>query len=216
MYTGTISQLIFDIVDNSETPVDVKKIFDAVKLRFPMTNYNSVTTMTFYDKRYCRYGRQLIGIAGKTYGSDFRLMARSRWRDVAFDERLKRMEIFLTEHRHLPPLSGNADDAALARWFNSVVAGRIRLSAEEQEAFHKFEEYHADYIQTKAELAFRRKCNSLKQFVEQNGRLPRSNENVTLYSLVTELKRRPKLTARKSADFAELRQFMACHGIDDI
>ena len=211
VYTGTIRQMIHDIINESAAPVNCHDILDRVRECFPQTNYNSVSTMVMSDSRYCRFNKSTVGIKGRDYGDSIKPVAQSQWIRLPFEERIHWLETFLTEHHHIPSSSGDAEEQALMRWCNNIKAGRLKLSDGEKELFDSTMHRLRHLTRTKSELTFSKRCDELKDFIKANNRYPTRVESPRLYNWLADLRRGHDFTGHKAEIFADLQQFIASH-----
>ena len=212
VYTGTIRQLIYATIDSSLMPIETREVFEKVREVFPDTNLNSVCSMIYSDKRFCRYKRSRVGIDGRSY-EGFEPDDKTTWQRFTFAQRLQQFKEFIKRHNRVPMASNDAHELTLMRWKNNIKSGRVKISDSERKTFDTLIEEHSYLMMSKIEYTFMQRCEALKQFVSANKRLPRLSENPQLYNWYRKIRLGELATDRRKEFTKDLQSFLEANSL---
>lgn len=175
VYTGTIIELIYNILGNSDNPIGIKDLYDIIVLKFPSTSEKSITTLLFKDDRFVRYEGWLYGLYGKQYPSEYKICTNIR-HNLSFEERCDEYENFIITHHHSPQSNGTEEEKSLLRWYNNIISGRISTTESQSIRFNNMIKKYDDFIMSGEEYSYYRFVKDFKLFLEENYRFPSEND----------------------------------------
>jgi hypothetical protein len=218
LYTGTIRDLLHDILSNEEEPMSIEELYNEVSLIYPNTSIKSITSSMMSDdlQRFVRFIGSCYGVADKEYGSNYIIWDAEAYSRKTFNERIREFETFLRSHRHLPRYDrDNEDEAALCRWYRRVTANDASITLEQQEKLSDLLERNADYLVTATEYSFYRYCEEFKAFIEDNMEFPTLETDSAKYGWFNKnMKIYKDFEDRRKAYFEDLIEFLYTYGFE--
>jgi hypothetical protein len=175
-FTGTITDLMYKIIDEKDCPINISDLYNKIKSHFPTTTQKSILSLAGRDK-FVKFENGFIGLKSKEYSAEYIPIA-SR---LPFSVRLNDFIDFLKKHHHLPMNSGADSESALYRWYNNVRAHRLDLTTEEIHAFNNVLDEYKEYLVTSVEYTFFRKCEDFRIYIEDNMEFPTHKKEPCLY-----------------------------------
>lgn len=218
LYTGTIRDLLYEILSNEKEPMHINDLYDKVTFIYPNTNIKSITTSMFSDElqRFVRFVGSFYGIANKIYDQKFIVWDADAYSRKTFEERIKELENFLKSHHHLPRYNDdNDDEAALCRWFNRVKVNDATITEEQQKRLSDLLERNSDYLVTATEYSFYRYCEEFKAFVEDNMEFPTLETDSAKYGWFYKHKKNyTDYEDKRKVYFEDLIEFLYTYGFE--
>lgn len=175
-YIGTITDLMYKVIDENNEPINILDLYAKIKLYFPKTTQKSILSLAGREK-FVRFENGFIGLSGKEYSVKY-IPLPSR---LPFSVRLIEFISFLKTHHHLPMNSGSESEATLYRWYNNVLKRRLELTTAEINEFNNVLEEYKDYLVTSVEYTFFRKCEDFRIYIEDNMEFPTHKNEPRLY-----------------------------------
>ncbi len=216
IHTGTISDLLADLLAESLLPMTLNELYERVIGTFPNTKPASCATLMFIDarRRFVQFEKGYYGLAGRKYPSRF-VVHSPRSNSYNFDDRLKEVVEFVRREQRMPYSGGDSNERQLARWVRCVQTERIRTDEGQREAFESFMAANKDIPQNGDELRFMRNCRRVIEFIEKTGSIPGYNDGAGLYSwLRKENKRVGKRSENCERYFREVREAIRRHSLE--
>ena len=218
LYTGTIRDLLYEILSDEEEPMSIEELYNEVSLIYPNTSIKSITSSMVSDdlRRFVRFVGSYYGVADKKYDDEFVVWDAEAYSRKTFDERIREFETFLRSHRHLPRNDrDNEDEAALCRWYKRVTANDASISSEQQRELFDLLARNADFLVTATEYSFFRYCEEFKAFIEDNMDFPTLETDSAKYGWFMKNKRIYKdFEDRRKAYFEDLIEFLYTYGFE--
>ena len=218
LYTGTIRDLLYDILSLEKEPMHIEELYNEVSLIYPNTSIKSITSSMVSDnlQRFVRFVGSYYGVTGKSYDEEYVLWDAEAFSRKNFDERIVEFEVFLKSHHHLPRHSeDNDEEAALCRWYKRVKASDASISAEQQKRLSDLLERYSDYLVTATEYSFYRYCEEFKAFIEDNMEFPTLETDSAKYGWFSKHKKHyMDYEDRRKIYFEELIDFLYTYGFE--
>ncbi len=173
VFTGTIRDKIYEILEASESPLSIDEIYESVKDDFPTTNQNSLLSSMRNDTtRFVELNGALFGIVGKDYSAEATLKVPTK--RATASQHLDSFAKFVREKHRFPLYTENIEECKLQRWLHNVKNGIISLSPSEKEEFESLLRYYKSlaYPQSKAEYDFQIKCSEYREYIIMKHRGP--------------------------------------------
>ena len=218
LYTGTIRDLLYDILSKEEEPMSIEELYNEVSLIYPNTNIKSITSSMVSDElqRFVRFVGSHYGVADKEYSSEYAIWDADEYSRKNFDERIEEFEAFLKSHHHLPRHNeDNEEEAALYRWYKRATASDASITLEQQEILSELLARNADYLITATEYSFYRYCEEFKVFIEDNMEFPTLETDSAKYGWFKKnLKIYKDFEDRRKGYFEDLIVFLYTYGFE--
>lgn len=218
LYTGTIRDLLYDILSVENDPMHIEELYNEVSLIYSNTSIKSITSSMVSDnlQRFVRFVGSYYGVTGKIYNEEYVVWDAEAFSRKNFDERIKEFEAFLKSHHHLPRYSDdNEEEAALCRWYKRVKASDASITSEQQQRLSDLLDRNNDYLVTTTEYSFYRYCEEFKAFVEDNIEFPTLETDSAKYSWFMKNKRiYTEFEDRRRTYFEDLIEFLYAYGFE--
>ena len=214
VFFGSIRDLITETLENSDRPLPVEEIFGKVRIHYPNTNINSVTSTMQNDEqgRFVAYEGGCYGLSSKVYDEEYTQMPRQRYK---FEERLAMFCNFVDEYKRFPVTNNGEQEASMSRWLFNVQHGVLYVSDEQMETLKTaLERYQKEYIpRTQTESEFYNKCQEYKEYINKYHQLPKNSEVPVLYTWFARSKRNCKdYTDNRKEYFKDLLIYIVSYG----
>ena len=218
LYTGTIRDLLYDILLDEKEPMTAEELYNEVSLIYPNTSIKSITSTMASDEsmRFVRFVGSYYGVADKEYSRKYIIWDAEEYSRKNFDERIEEFEAFLKSHHHLPRHNeDNEEEAALCRWYKRMTASDSSITFEQQERLSDLQVRNANYLVTATEYSFFRYCEGFKVFIEDNMEFPTIDTDSAKYSWFMKNRRIYKdFEDRRKAYFENLIEFLYTYGFE--
>ena len=220
VYTGTIRDLIYETLENSDTPLTIEELLPYICCKYK-TNAKSLKATILSDNsgRFVYFETGHVGISSKMHTDSYIVVAqecnncRKRIERKPFEERLKEYEYFLHTHHHQPLFTGTDEERVLYRWYNNVVNKCISITPEREVKFNAMVQRNEAYMINGAEYAFYRRCDEYKAFLDENMELPTMETDTVLYRWFhNNIKIYMEFDDRRKGYFVDLLEFIQSYG----
>ena len=211
----TIRGLIYQILEESDTPLSLDDIVDFLAIKGRNTNKNSVNSNILLDDKYhfVKFEGGLIGIESKKYATAYIQIDRSSVSCKSFDERIVDFLDYIDTNHHIPFASSDDVEASLNRWYNNVIKGILDVTEEQKNRLKTELSKREEYIMTSSDFSFIEKCKDLKYFVSTEYELPTNKTDSLLYNWFTRVRKKSfKFTPKKEEAYKDLLQFLTNYG----
>lgn len=186
VFFGTIRDLLAKLLEESEEPVHIEQLYDAVKEHYPNTNIKSVEyTMKGSDSaRFVQFNDGFYGLKSKVYDAkwvEYDVAARQR---QSFDDRLADFCEFVDSYNRYPVSGNGEDEASLYRWLYNVQNEVYEIKDEYKVMLAEtLGRYEQEYIpRNLTENEFRSNCQRYKDYINSHYALPTISTEPELYS----------------------------------
>ena len=218
LYTGTIRDLLYDILSNESTPISIEELYNKVSQIYPNTSIKSITSTMASDEqeRFVRFVDLHYGIVGKKYPDNYIVWDAEEHSKKTFEERLREFESFLKSHRHLPRSSSEImEEASLWRWYKRVIGNDIFIGEEQRKKFSKVLNKYNDCIVTGIEYSFYRYCEEFKAYIEDNMEFPTHATDSAKHTwFMANRKIYKEFEDRRKIYFQDLIEFLCTYGFE--
>jgi hypothetical protein len=146
--TGTIREVISDFLCEMDIPQTAKKITEYVRQFFPETNLSSIRTTMYSDtrKRFSFFKKNLFGLTGKDYPSEYKKINQSENHIKSFEERRDELEKFILENKRFPYFpSRNREEDSLQRWWDKTLKKKYKIDENQQLEVERIKKQYAEY-----------------------------------------------------------------------
>lgn len=184
VFYGSIRDLLIKLLDESEEPLHIEKLFEEVHKHYQDTKpRNLIASMTSDEQsRFIRFNDGYFGLRNKQYRDSFEEYNAERQR-FSFDERLTNFCNFVDTYQRFPTSTNGEEEASLYRWLYNV-QNRVYVVNDENKArlTDALARYQQDWIPRNAdENVFKNKCIDYKEYINEHHCLPTTTTERELY-----------------------------------
>ncbi len=191
VFYGSIRDLLIQLLEESEEPLHIEKLFEGVHRHYQATNLRSLETSMINDEqsRFVRFNDGYFGLSSKQYSDSFKEYDAERQRST-FDERLTNFCNFVDTYQRYPTSSNGEEEASLYRWLYNVLNNVYTVSNENKTSLAQaLAQYQQDWIpQNATENDFKNKCNDYKDYINDHHCLPTVTTGPELYAWIVRSK----------------------------
>nr|WP_256387356.1 sigma factor-like helix-turn-helix DNA-binding protein [Prevotella sp. P5-126] len=186
VFFGTIRDLLAKLLEESDEPMHIEQLFEAVVEHYPNTKPQSLEWSMGDDTlgRFVHFNDGFYGLKSKSYDAkwiEYDATARQR---QSFEERLADFCAFVESYNRYP-VSGNGEgEASLYRWLYNVQNEVYEIKEEYKVMLTEtLARYEQDFIpRNGTENEFRNNCQRYKDYINSHYALPSVSAEPELYS----------------------------------
>lgn len=216
VYYGSIRDRVREILAKSDIPLHIDDITNRVLEVIPTTNKKNINASLLAAEDTIRfYGGSFFGLVGKSYDSKYEIATQTK--KETFDQRLQRLEQFITNHQRFPFTTGGDEEQGLRRWIYHIERGNIELSKDQKTRYDAMKQEYAMYPNTADEYAMLQRFDRIKDFIEKNHRLPgryNESERGDYDWLHTKYTKRQALIGNKARYLRDFIEFIHSYGFE--
>lgn len=185
VFFGTIRDLLAKLLDESNEPLHIKQLYEAVVEHYPNTKAQSLEWSMTDDTlgRFVHFNDGYYGLRSKEYDGTYEEYNAERQR-FRFEERFADFRKFVEEYNRYPVSNNGERESSLYRWMYNVQNGVLDTSDEQKQKLEnaiKVDE--SEYIPRNAiENEFRNNCRDYKAYINAHYALPTVSTEPELYS----------------------------------
>ena len=185
VFFGTIRDLLAKLLEESDEPMHIEQLFEAVVEHYPNTKAQSLHWSMADDTlgRFVHFNDDYFGLRSKEYDESFEEYNAERQR-FRFDERFADFRKFVEEYNRYPVSNNGERESSLYRWMYNAQNGVLDISDEQkQQLADAMKMDELEYIPRNAtESEFRNKCQDYKAYINSHYALPSVSTEPELYS----------------------------------
>ena len=185
VFFGTIRDLLAKLLEESDEPMHIEQLFEAVVEHYPNTKAQSLHWSMADDTlgRFVHFNDDYFGLRSKEYDESFEEYNAERQR-FRFDERFADFRKFVEEYNRYPVSNNGERESSLYRWMYNAQNGVLDISDEQkQQLTDAMKTDEQEYIPRNAtESEFRNKCQDYKAYINSHYALPSVSTEPELYS----------------------------------
>lgn len=185
VFFGTIRDLLAKLLYESDEPMHIEQLFEAVAEHYPNTKAQSLEWSMVDDTlgRFVHFNDGYYGLRNKEYDASYEEYNAERQR-FRFDERFADFRKFVEEYNRYPVSNNGDHEASLYRWMYNAQNGLLDITEEQKQKLEdamKLDELQ--YIPRNAtENEFRNNCQDYKAYINSHYALPNVTTERELYS----------------------------------
>lgn len=180
VFSGNIRDLMRDIMNSHDEPLDLEYITDKVTDVFESTNRKNIHSSLSSCEDFVPFANGLWGLRSKRYSDEFIEVDLSRTRN-SFEERFDLYKQFVNDYARHPYASGIEEEESLNRWQSNVKKRILEVTDDQVRQLEDFIESTSYLPSNGREVKFYRNCQEYLDFVKENFELPNRNDSQTLY-----------------------------------
>ena len=185
VFFGTIRDLLAKLLEESDEPMHIEQLFEAVVEHYPNTKAQSLHWSMADDTlgRFVHFNDDYFGLRSKEYDESFEEYNAERQR-FSFDERFADFRKFVEEYNRYPVSNNGERESSLYRWMYNAQNGVLDITEEQkQQLADAMKMDELEYIPRNAtESEFRNKCQDYKAYINSHYALPSVSTEPELYS----------------------------------
>ena len=185
VFFGTIRDLLAKLLEESDEPMHIEQLFEAVVEHYPNTKAQSLHWSMADDTlgRFVHFNDDYFGLRSKEYDESFEEYNAERQR-FRFDERFADFRKFVEEYNRYPVSNNGERESSLYRWMYNAQNGVLDITEEQkQQLADAMKMDELEYIPRNAtESEFRKKCQDYKAYINSHYALPSVSTEPELYS----------------------------------
>ena len=186
VFFGTIRDLLAKLLEESDEPMHIEQLFEAVVEHYPNTKPQSLEWSMGDDTlgRFVHFNDGFYGLKSKSYDAkwiEYDATARQR---QSFEERLADFCAFVESYNRYPVSGNGEDEASLYRWLYNVQNEVYEIKEEYKVMLAEtLARYEQDFIpRNGTENEFRNNCQRYKDYINSHYALPSVSAEPELYS----------------------------------
>lgn len=183
IFYGTIRDLLIKTLEQSDQPMHIQQIHQAVVVHFPNTkpqNLESSMAEDTYD-RFIHFKNGYYGLRSKAYDEAYQKSNEVR---QSFEERFADFRKFVAQHNRYPISNRMESEASLQRWMYNVQNGVLAVTNEQRQQLETA--MKADEMQfiprNATEYTFRENCQAYKAYFDTHHTQPTPSKAPELHS----------------------------------
>lgn len=185
VFYGSIRDLLIKQLDESDKPLHIEQLFDAVIEHYPTTKIKSLEWSMADDalNRFVQFNDGYFGLRGREYDESFEEYCVERQR-FHFDERFKDFRKFVEDYNRYPVSNNGERESSLYRWMYNVQNGVLDITNEQKQKLEDTMKHdELDYIpRNAAENEFRNNCYDYMAYINSFHALPTVSTAPELYN----------------------------------
>lgn len=184
VFFGTIRDLLAKLLEESDEPMHIEQLYEAVVEHYPNTKPQSLEWSMGDDTlgRFIHFNDGYYGLRSKEYDDSYEEFNAERQR-FRFDERFADFRKFVEEYNRYPVSNNGERESSLYRWMYNAQNGVLDISEEQkQQLADAMKKDELEYIPRNAtENEFRNKCQDYKSYINSYYALPSVSAEPELY-----------------------------------
>lgn len=182
VFYGTIRDLLMELLKESDVPIHIEQLYNAVTEHYPNTNIKSLKSLLDDPQgRFIRFSDGFYGLSTKTYDDSF-IETNNQRQHFSFEERLADFCAFVDTYNRYPSTTNGNDEASLYRWLyymQNVYEIKDEDKAHLEEVLARYDQKFIPRNSTESE--FRNNCQRYKAYINSHHILPSSSADPELY-----------------------------------
>lgn len=199
-----------------DTPISQNDLLIAIKEYLPYTYMESIRANLNGDpkKRFVFFLDGYIGLVGKQYDKRFQPFSIANKKTQYAEQRIMEFLSFMEEKHRSPQPHGLEEEESLYRWYLDFTKSTTKELAGLRATFQEYLKEYDKWMFTPFEYAYKRNCDQIKWYVDQNLELPASEDEPELASWFnSQLENYTKHKDKRKLMFIELLDFLADYGL---
>lgn len=200
----------------SETPISQHDLVNAIKEYLPNTYVESIRANLNGDpkKRFVFFLDGYVGLVGKKYDKSFQPYSIANKKAQYAEQRIMEFLSFMEEKHRSPQPHGLEEEESLYRWYLDFTKSTTKEMAGLRATFQEYLKEYDQWMFTPFEYSYKRNCDQVKWYVDQNMELPASEDEPELASWFnSQLENYTKHKDKRKQMFVELLDFLADYGM---
>lgn len=199
-----------------DTPISQSDLLNEIKEYLPDTYVESIRANLNGDpkKRFVFFLDGYVGLVGKKYDKRFQPYSIANKKAQYAEQRIMEFLSFMEEKHRSPQPHGLEEEESLYRWYLDFTKSTTKEMAGLRATFQEYLKEYDQWMFTPFEYSYKRNCDQVKWYVDQNMELPASEDEPELASWFnSQLENYRKHKDKRKQMFVELLDFLADYGM---
>lgn len=200
----------------SESPINLYDLLCEIKKYLPDTYVESIRANLNGDpkKRFVFFLDGYVGLVGKEYDKRFQPYSIANKKAQYAEQRIMEFLSFMEEKHRSPQPHGLEEEESLYRWYLDFTKSSAKELAELRRTFQEYLKEYDRWMFTPFEYAYKRNCDQVRWYVDNNLELPSAEDEPELSSWFnSQLENYTKHKDKRKNMFVELLNFLEDYGI---
>ena len=200
----------------SDTPISQCDLLNAIKEYLPDTYVESIRANLNGDpkKRFVFFLDGYVGLVGKKYDKRFQPYSIANKKAKYAEQRIMEFLSFMEEKHRSPQPHGLEEEESLYRWYLDFTKSTSKEMAGLRATFQEYLKEYDKWMFTPFEYTYKRNCDQVKWYVDQNLELPVSEDEPELASWFnSQLENYTKHKDKRKQMFVELLDYLEDYGM---
>ena len=205
-----------ELLAKSDKPISQHDLLNLIKEYLPDTYIESIRANLNGDpqKRFVFFLDGYVGLRGKEYDKRYQTYSLENKKIQHAEQRIMEFLSFIEEKHRSPQPHGLDEEETLYRWYMDFMKSTSKELAPVRATFQKYLKDYDDWVFTPAEYAYKRNCDQLKWYVDNNLELPNQDDEPELASWFnSQLENHTKHKDKRNKMFVELMIFLSDYGM---
>ncbi len=205
-----------DLLKKSKDPISLNLLLEEIKKHLPGTYLASIRANLNGDpdKRFVFFLDGYVGLNGKKYDKRYQLSNISSRKVQYAEQRIMEFMSFIEEKHRSPQPRGLEEEESLYRWYLDFTKSNAKELVSLRATFKDYLKEYEDWIFTPYEYSYKRNCDQIKWYVEENLELPTPEDEPELFSWFnSQLENHTKHKDKRKQMFVDLMDYLADYGI---
>ena len=205
-----------ELLKKSDAPIKQDELLEKIKRYLPDTYIESIRANLNGDpqNRFVFFLDGYVGLREKEYDKRFQYWSIEGKKVQYAEQRIMEFLSFLEEKHRSPQPHGLDEEESLYRWYLDFTKSTSKELAELQTTFKEYLKEYDQWVFTPQEYAYKRNCDQVKWYVDQNLELPLPEDEPELSAWFnSQLGNYEKHKDKRKKMFAELVKFLSDYGM---
>lgn len=213
----------FKVGDFTETllqqqtePMKVDDLLERIKEYLPDTYVESIRANLNGDPqgRFVFFLDGYVGLSNREYDKRYQLNSIANKKVQYAEQRIMEFMTFIENKHRSPQPHGLDEEESLYRWFLDFTKSTAKETAELRATFEEYLKEYSQWIFTPQEYAYKRNCDQVKWYVDENVELPTSEDEPELSSwFYFQLEYHIKYKDKRKKMFKDLLEYLEDYSI---
>lgn len=212
----TVNGYVEKLLNESDVPIKLDVLVEKIKVFIPETHIMSIRANISGDRnrRFMMYLGGYVGLRGKVYDKQYVAYSISNKKRQNAEDRILEFIAFVEEKHRSPQPHGLEEEESLYHWYQRFIKNITKETEEQYSVFLDFLKEYDQWIYSPKEYSYKRLCDQLKWYVDENVELPTLDKEPELYSWFnSQLKKHAHYKDKRKAMFKELLKELELYGL---
>lgn len=204
------------LLQESSEPIKVDDLLERIKEYLPDTYIESIRANLNGDPqgRFVFFLDGYVGLTNCKYDKRYQINSIANKKVQYAEQRIMEFMSFIENKHRSPQPHGLDEEESLYRWFLDFTKSTAKETAELRATFNEYLKEYSQWIFTPQEYSYKRNCDQIKWYVDENIELPTAEDEPELSSWFNfQLEYHIKHKDKRKLMFKELLEYLADYGM---
>ena len=205
-----------ELLKKSGKPISQHDLLQLIREHLPDTYIESIRANLNGDpqKRFVFFLDGYVGLRGEEYDSRFQIFSVENKKIQHAEQRIMEFLTFIEEKHRSPQPHGLDEEETLYRWYLDFIKSTSKEMAGLRATFQDYLKDYDEWVFTPIEYTYKRNCEQVKWFVDNNLELPTQDDEPELASWFnSQLENYTKHKDKRKKMFVDLMTFLSDYGM---